>query len=118
MIQTINISMQFNKTLLFENVSLTFLKDNRYGIVGANGSGKSTFMKILNRELEPTSGKVSIDLGIKISQLNQNHFAYEKYTVKDTIFMGHPNLLPNTKAGLPCTSSSPWRVHAPALAGT
>ena len=89
MISTANLSIQFGAKPLFENVSVTFNNGNRYGLIGANGSGKSTFMKILAGELEPTAGNVSSDPGARISQLRQDQFAYEQYRVLDTVIMGH-----------------------------
>lgn len=92
MIQTANITMQYGGVPLFENVSLKFADGNRYGLIGANGSGKSTFMKILGGDLEPTSGTVSVDQGLRLGKLRQDQFAYENYTVMDTVIMGHPEL--------------------------
>ncbi|MEX0732191.1 MAG: ABC-F family ATPase [Aquisalimonadaceae bacterium] len=92
MIQSANITMQFGGAPLFENVSLKFSDGNRYGLIGANGCGKSTFMKILGGDLEPTSGSVSIGEGLRLGKLRQDQFAYEDYTVTDTVLMGHPEL--------------------------
>ena len=92
MIQTANITMQFGGVPLFENVSLKFADGNRYGLIGANGCGKSTFMKILGGDLEPSSGSVSIGPGLRLGKLKQDQFAYEDYTVMDTVLMGHPEL--------------------------
>jgi ATPase subunit of ABC transporter with duplicated ATPase domains len=80
--------MQFGAQPLFENISAKFGHGNRYGLIGANGCGKSTFMKILSGELTPTSGNVSIAPGEKIGTLSQNQFAFEKYTLVDTVIMG------------------------------
>src|SRR5690606_33912988 len=84
--------MQFGAKPLFENVSVKFGDGNRYGLIGANGCGKSTFMKILSGELEPTSGNVSYDPNERVAKLNQNQFAYEEFTVIDTVIMGHKEL--------------------------
>ncbi len=84
--------MQFGTKPLFENISVKFGGGNRYGLIGANGCGKSTFMKILSGELEPTSGNVAIDPGERIGKLNQDQFAYEEYSVVDTVIMGHKEL--------------------------
>ena len=77
MITTSNIAMQFGSKPLFESISVKFSDKNRYGLIGANGSGKSTFMRILTGELDPTSGTVSIDKNKRVSKLNQDQFAYE-----------------------------------------
>jgi ATPase subunit of ABC transporter with duplicated ATPase domains len=91
-ISTSNLSIQFGAKPLFENVSVNFGNGNRYGLIGANGSGKSTFMKILAGELEPTAGNVATDPGERIGQLRQDQFAYEDYRVLDTVIMGHEAL--------------------------
>ncbi|WP_417763758.1 ABC-F family ATPase [Shewanella sp.] len=92
MITTANITMQFGAKPLFENISVKFGDGNRYGLIGANGSGKSTFMKILSGELEPTSGNVSLDANERMGKLNQDQFAYEEFSVIDTVIMGHKEL--------------------------
>jgi len=92
MISTANITMQFDDKPLFENISVNFGEGNRYGLIGANGSGKSTFMKILDGSLEPTNGSVSVTPSERIGKLNQDQFAYEEYTVVDTVIMGYPEL--------------------------
>ncbi|MBE3663704.1 ABC-F family ATPase [Vibrio navarrensis] len=92
MISTANITQQFGAKPLFENISVKFGEGNRYGLIGANGCGKSTFMKILSGELEPTSGNVSYDPNERVAKLNQNQFAYEEFTVIDTVIMGHKEL--------------------------
>ena len=84
--------MQFGEKPLFENVSVKFGDGNRYGLIGANGCGKSTFMKILGRDLEPTAGNVSKGPHERIGKLSQNQFAYEQYSVLDTVIMGHTEL--------------------------
>ncbi len=84
--------MQFGEKPLFENVSVKFGNGNRYGLIGANGCGKSTFMKILGGELEPSSGNVSLDPNERIGRLKQDQFAYEEYSVLDTVIMGHEEL--------------------------
>ncbi|QJR81932.1 ABC-F family ATPase [Alteromonas pelagimontana] len=88
MISTANITMQFGAEPLFENISAKFGHGNRYGLIGANGCGKSTFMKILSGELTPTSGNVSITPGEKLGTLSQDQFAFEKFSVIDTVIMG------------------------------
>lgn len=84
--------MQFGPEPLFENISAKFGNGNRYGLIGANGCGKSTFMKILSGELAPTSGNISITPGHKIGTLSQNQFAFEQYSVIDTVIMGDTHL--------------------------
>ncbi len=92
MISTSNITMQFGDKPLFENISVNFSDGNRYGLIGANGSGKSTFMKILQGELEPTNGSVSVTPNERIGKLNQDQFAYEEFSVIDTVIMGYKEL--------------------------
>ena len=92
MISTANITQQFGAKPLFENISVKFGEGNRYGLIGANGCGKSTFMKILSGELEPSGGNVSYDPNERVAKLNQDQFAYEEFTVVDTVIMGHKEL--------------------------
>lgn len=87
-----NVTMQFGSKPLFENISVKFGGGNRYGLIGANGSGKSTFMKILGGDLEPTLGNVSLDPNERIGKLRQDQFAFEEFTVLDTVIMGHAEL--------------------------
>jgi ATPase subunit of ABC transporter with duplicated ATPase domains len=84
--------MQFGARPLFENISVKFGDGNRYGLIGANGCGKSTFMKILGGDLEPTSGTVSVDPNERLGKLRQDQFAFENFTVLDTVIMGHADL--------------------------
>jgi ATPase subunit of ABC transporter with duplicated ATPase domains len=91
-ISTANLSIQFGAKPLFENVSVTFGNGNRYGLIGANGSGKSTFMKIMAGELAPTAGNVSTDPNARVGQLRQDQFAYEEFRVLDVVMMGHERL--------------------------
>src|SRR5690606_10806311 len=86
------ISMQFSGKPLFENVSVKFGGGNRYGLIGANGSGKSTFMKILGGELEPSAGSVAIDTNERVGRLRQDQFAYEAERVLDVVLMGHAEM--------------------------
>ncbi len=88
MITTANITMQFGAEPLFENISAKFGHGNRYGLIGANGCGKSTFMKILSGALTPTSGNVSVTPGCSVGVLSQDQFAFEDYTVVDAVIMG------------------------------
>ena len=84
--------MQFGEKPLFENISVKFGEGNRYGLIGANGCGKSTFMKILGGDLEPSSGNVSLDPNDVLGKLKQDQFAYETFSVVDTVIMGNPRL--------------------------
>ncbi|SMR75361.1 ATPase components of ABC transporters with duplicated ATPase domains [Marinobacterium sediminicola] len=92
LLTTANITMQFGAKPLFENISVKFGDGNRYGLIGANGCGKSTFMKILGGDLEPSSGNVSKDPNERLGKLRQDQFAYEEYSVVDTVIMGHEEL--------------------------
>ncbi len=92
MITTANITMQFGEKPLFENICAKFGNGNRYGLIGANGSGKSTLMKILGGELEPTVGHVKVDVGERLGKLRQDQFAFEDYSVIDTVIMGYEQL--------------------------
>ncbi|MDX7997743.1 ABC-F family ATPase [Xenorhabdus sp. Reich] len=92
MLSTNNITMQFGSKPLFENISVKFGNNNRYGLIGANGAGKSTFMKILGGDLTPTAGNVSLDPNERLGKLRQDQFAFEEYTVLDTVIMGHTEL--------------------------
>lgn len=92
MISTEDLSLSFGGNTLFANVNVKFLKGNCYGLIGANGAGKSTFLKILSGDLPPTSGHVSYDKKLRIAVLKQNHFAYEEFSVLDSVLMGHEKL--------------------------
>ena len=92
MIQVNDLSFQFGGQLLFKNVDLKFTPGNCYGIIGANGAGKSTFLKLLCGELEPTSGSVYIPKETRMSVLKQNHFAFDEFSVLDTVIMGNAEL--------------------------
>lgn len=92
MIDVVNVSLNFSGQTLFKDVDLKFTPGNCYGIIGANGAGKSTFLRILSGELEPTTGNVSIKKGIRMSVLKQDHFEYDEYTVLDTVIMGNQRL--------------------------
>lgn len=84
--------MQFGSKPLFENISVKFGGGNRYGLIGANGCGKSTFMKILGGDLAPTGGNVFLDPNERLGKLRQDQFAFEQYSVLDTVIMGHTEL--------------------------
>ena len=86
------VTVRFGKRILFEDVNIKFGKGNCYGIIGANGAGKSTFLKVLSGELEPSKGEVSLEKGERLSILKQDHFAFEEYTVMDTVIMGNKEL--------------------------
>jgi ATPase subunit of ABC transporter with duplicated ATPase domains len=91
-ISTANLTIQFGAKPLFENVSIKFGEGNRYGLIGANGSGKSTFMKILAGDLESSSGNVTLLPDVRMATLQQNQFGFEQHTVTDTVIMGHREL--------------------------
>ncbi len=92
MISANNVSLRFGKKALFEEVNIKFTEGNCYGLIGANGAGKSTFLKLLSGELETTTGDVVITPGQRLSVLEQDHFKYDSYTVMDTVIMGNPRL--------------------------
>ncbi|AKU20936.1 ABC-F family ATPase [Massilia sp. MB5] len=92
MLSTANITMQFGAKPLFENISVKFGDGNRYGLIGANGCGKSTFMKILGGDLEPSAGNVSLDVNERLGKLRQDQFAYEEMRVLDVVMMGHTEM--------------------------
>ena len=92
MINAIGVTLRYGKRVLFEDVNIKFSKGNCYGLIGANGAGKSTFLKILSGEIEPSKGEVTMDKGERLSMLKQDHFAYEDYTVIDTVIMGNEEL--------------------------
>lgn len=92
MLSTNNITMQFGSKPLFENISVKFGGGNRYGLIGANGCGKSTFMKILGGDLVPSGGNVFLDPNERLGKLRQDQFAFENNTVLDTVIMGHGEL--------------------------
>ncbi|HAJ56519.1 MAG TPA: ABC transporter ATP-binding protein [Candidatus Omnitrophica bacterium] len=92
MLSVSNVSLQFGQRKLFSGVNLAFSPGNCYGLIGANGSGKSTFLKILSGEIETTSGEVSVAPGKRISVLKQDQFAFDEYTVLSTVIMGHKRL--------------------------
>nr|WP_280527196.1 ABC-F family ATPase [Cupriavidus plantarum] len=91
-LSTANITMQFGPKPLFENISVKFGEGNRYGLIGANGCGKSTFMKILGGDLEPSAGTVMLEPGVRLGKLRQDQFAYEDMRVLDVVMMGHTEM--------------------------
>lgn len=92
MIAANNVSLQFGKRVLFDEVNLKFTAGNCYGVIGANGAGKSTFLKILSGEIDPTRGQISIEPGKRMAVLRQNHFEFDETPVLDTVMMGYPKL--------------------------
>ncbi|HTI08045.1 MAG TPA: ATP-binding cassette domain-containing protein [Puia sp.] len=92
MLRVNNVTLSFGKRVLFDEVNLTFNKGNCYGVIGANGAGKSTFLKILAGEIEPTKGTVEMTPGQRMAVLNQNHFAFDESTVLHTVLMGHQKM--------------------------
>jgi ATPase subunit of ABC transporter with duplicated ATPase domains len=92
MLSVSNLSVQFGKRILFDDVNTKFTIGNCYGIIGANGSGKSTFLKIIAGDIDPTSGHINLDPGKRMSVLSQNHYAFDEYPVLDTVMMGNKKL--------------------------
>ena len=92
MITVNNLDVQFGKRILFQDVNMKFTPGNCYGIIGANGAGKSTFLRVISKQLDPTRGSVSLGPGERLSVLSQDHFAFDEYTVMDTVLMGHTTL--------------------------
>ena len=98
MITVSDVSLKFGERTLFKDVNLKFTPGNCYGIIGANGAGKSTFLKVLDGELEHDSGQIIMTPGERMAVLKQDHFAFDEYSVKDTVMMGHPKLYECSKA--------------------
>ena len=98
MITVSDVSVRFSEKPLFKDVNLKFTNGNCYGITGANGAGKSTFLKVLSGELEHDTGTITMSTGERMAVLKQDHFAYDEYSVKDTVMMGYPKLYELTKA--------------------
>ncbi|HMH34202.1 MAG TPA: ATP-binding cassette domain-containing protein [Puia sp.] len=92
MIRVNNVTLSFGKRVLFDEVNLTFTKGNCYGVIGANGAGKSTFLKILSGEIEPNKGSIEIDPGLRMAVLKQNRFEFDETTVLNTVLMGHKKM--------------------------
>ena len=93
MITVSNLSLKYGKRVLFEEVNVKFTQGNCYGVIGANGAGKSTFLKILSGEIESTTGSVHITPGERMSVLKQNHFEFDEVQVLQTVLMGNKRLL-------------------------
>ena len=92
MITVSDLGMQFAGSVLFQHVDLQFTAGNCYGVIGANGAGKSTFLRILSGELEPTRGYVAVKPGVRMSVLKQDQFQYDAYSVMDTVIMGNQRI--------------------------
>ena len=93
MISTSKVTMRFGQDILFEDVSVKFTNGNRYGLIGANGSGKSTFMKILTGQLEPTHGEVFVQKECTLGYLRQNHSEFDECSIIDTVYMGNKKIM-------------------------
>ena len=92
MISVKNVTLAYGKRVLFDEVNLNFVKGNCYGVIGANGAGKSTFLKILSGEIEPNKGSMEITPGERLAILKQKQFTYEEETVINTVMMGHQKM--------------------------
>ena len=92
MIAVNNLSLQFGKRILFDDVNVKFVQGNCYGVIGANGAGKSTFLKILTGDQDPTTGHVSLEPGKRLAVLKQDHFEFDEFEVLQTVIMGHTRL--------------------------
>ena len=92
MIAVNNLSLQFGKRILFDEVNVKFTKGNTYGIIGANGAGKSTFLKILSGDIDPTMGHINLEPGMRMAVLKQDHYEFDEFTVLDSVIMGHRRL--------------------------
>ena len=92
MLEAVNVGLQYGGRTLFEHADVKFTSGNCYGLIGANGAGKSTFLKILSGEIEPTKGEIIRTPGERLSVLRQDHFAYDEYDVIRTVLLGNPKL--------------------------
>ena len=92
MISAANVALSYGKRVIFKEVNIKFTPGNCYGLIGANGSGKSTFLKILAGDLEPDKGEIIVNARDRVAVLNQNQFAFDEQTVFNTVIMGHPRL--------------------------
>jgi len=92
MLKAINITQRYGKRVLFDNITMEFVRGKRYGLIGANGAGKSTFLKILSGEIEPTSGEVVLQNGLRMGVLGQNQYAFEDFTLKDAVLYANRRL--------------------------
>ncbi len=117
MISANNVTLRIGKKALFEDVNIKFTEGNCYGLIGANGAGKSTFLKILSGQLETTNGDIVITPGQRLSVLEQDHFKYDEFTVMDTVIMGNSRLyeIMKEKEAIYAKKISPMKmVSAPA----
>src|SRR3954464_2810508 len=92
MLSAQNVSLAYGKRVLFKDVNIKFVPGNCYGIIGANGAGKSTFLKILSGEIEPDSGSIKMDPGVRLATLKQDHFEFDAYPALQTVLMGPQSL--------------------------
>ena len=92
MITVSDLDIQFGKRVLFQDVNIKFTPGNCYGIIGANGAGKSTFLRAISGDMDPTRGRITLGPGERLSVLAQDHFAFDEHTVLDTVLMGHTSL--------------------------
>src|SRR5918992_1550517 len=92
MISVSNLSLRYGKRILFDEVNMKFTGGNCYGVIGANGAGKSTFLKILAGDIDPTAGNVSLEPGKRMAVLRQNHYQFDEVPILDTVMMGHTKL--------------------------
>ncbi|MEZ4932083.1 MAG: ATP-binding cassette domain-containing protein [Saprospiraceae bacterium] len=92
MITVTNVALQYGKRVLFDEVNLKFTRGNCYGVIGANGAGKSTFLKILSGEIDPNQGSITIEPGNRMAVLKQDHFEFEEVEVLNTVMMGHAEM--------------------------
>lgn len=99
MINVNNVTLAFGKRVLFDEVNINFTRGNCYGIIGANGAGKSTFLKIISGDIDPNKGSVDITPGERMAVLNQNQFAFDECTVLNTVLMGHKNVAGDARQG-------------------
>ena len=92
MLQAINVSMRYATKTLFENINIKLDSEKRYGLIGANGAGKSTFLKILSGEIEASSGNIVLNSGLRLGVLSQNQYAFEDLSLKDAVLIGNERL--------------------------
>ena len=92
MITVSNLAIQFGKRVLFQDVNMKFTAGNCYGVIGANGAGKSTFLKAISKQIDPTAGSITLGSGERLSVLSQDHFAFDEFSVLDTVMKGYTEL--------------------------
>ena len=113
MITVNNLDVQFGKRILFQDVNMKFTPGNCYGIIGANGAGKSTFLRVISKQLDPTRGSVNLGPGERLSVLSQDHFAFDEYTVMDTVLMGHTTLWEVISTTPTVSAYRNWKRNSP-----